>query len=92
MGAFRAQAGSAVNYRRTHGSYQIELIQKKGLIVAAYGKQMTGSADCRRVRAEQKIEGSNYYINKPRTAFSQEKRLAIYCRRWLWSSGRRSRT
>lgn len=28
MGAFRAQAGSAVNYRRTHGSYQIELIQK----------------------------------------------------------------
>jgi len=52
MGAFRAQAGSAVNYRRTHGSYPIELIQKKGRIVAAYGKQMTGSTDRRRVRAE----------------------------------------
>jgi hypothetical protein len=30
MGAFRAQGGSAVNYRRTHGSYEIELIQKNG--------------------------------------------------------------
>jgi hypothetical protein len=52
MGAFRAQGGSAVNYRRTHGSYQIELIQKNGEIVAAYGNQITGSTDCRRVRAE----------------------------------------